>query len=506
MPNGSATCQSATATSATCLADEDKREEALEAYRKGLATFEKLAAADHGNTQWQHEVSISLDKIGDVLADQGKREKALDAYRKSLAIREKLVSAEPGNAGWQINLVVGLRKVADAGDEPRARLIRALDILRRLDAQGRLRTPKRTGPPTSNRRSPRCLIRPQKLRDDRMRLVGGGAQSLDREAVPEDTPASIPPCIHATFCQTDKICSRMQDIMRLFTTAEAAEYLRLKERKLYALVAENAIPCTKVTGKWLFPKAELDRWLLSNIARPDGMTPSEPMPIIGGSHDPLLEWSLRESASGLATLPEGSEAGLRRFIRGELVAAAIHLHAFDDEELDANVDMMQNEANLHDAVLIAFVRREVGFLVAPGNPLGLSNLNDVLKTRARMAVRPEGAGAQLFLEALLRRTSIASDHLNVVGPPCPTGPDVAQAVRVGRADCGIAIRAVANAVGLEFIPIIWERFDLVVRQRHYFRPQLQTFMRFLLSDAMAARAMESGGYDLTGTGRVRFSP
>jgi putative molybdopterin biosynthesis protein len=294
--------------------------------------------------------------------------------------------------------------------------------------------------------------------------------------------------------------------MRLFTTTEAADYLRLKERKLYELVAENAIPCTKVTGKWLFPKDELDRWLAGNLNRPDGMAQADPMPIIGGSHDPLLEWALRESASGLATLPEGSEAGLRRFVRGELVAAAIHLHALDDDNLDANVEMMKNEANLHDAVLIAFVKREIGLLVAPGNPLRLSKLDDVVGSGARMAVRPEGAGAQLFLEVLLRRAGVAKNQVKFISPACPTGPDVAQAIRVGRADCGIATRAVANAVGIGFAPIGWERFDLVVRQRHYFRPPLQKFMTFLSSAAIVARAAESGGYDLAGAGQIRFAP
>jgi putative molybdopterin biosynthesis protein len=294
--------------------------------------------------------------------------------------------------------------------------------------------------------------------------------------------------------------------MHLFTTIEAAEYLRLKERKLYDLVAEGAIPCTKVTGKWLFPKDELDRWLASSLKRPDGMPDAEPMPIIGGSHDPLLEWGLRESGSGLATLPEGSEAGLRRFLRGELVAAAIHLHAADGDDADANVAMMQREANLHDAVLMAFVRREIGLLVALDNPLKLTKLDDVVARGARLAVRPAGAGAQLLLEALLRRAGIGKKDVKTVSPPCPTGPDVAQAIRVGRADCGIATRAVANSIGLGFHPIMWEHFDLVVRQRHYFRPQLQTFISFLTSDALAAHARDSGGYDLTGIGKIRFAP
>ena len=61
--------------------------------------------------------------------------------------------------------------------------------------------------------------------------------------------------------------------LHLLTTAEAADYLRIKERKLYELVADQAIPCTKVTGKWLFPRADLDRWLLAGMARPLGVVP-----------------------------------------------------------------------------------------------------------------------------------------------------------------------------------------------------------------------------------------
>lgn len=294
--------------------------------------------------------------------------------------------------------------------------------------------------------------------------------------------------------------------MRLFTTNEAAEYLRLKERKLYEMVAEGQIPCTKVTGKWLFAKDELDRWLRSSLVRPDGMAQPEPMPIVGGSHDPLLEWSLRESVSGLATLPEGSDAGLRRFIRGELVAAAIHLHGLDHENLDANVEAMQSEPNLYDAVLIGFVRREVGLVVAERNPLNLFGVADIPNKGARVAARPEGAGAQLLLEGLLHRAGVTRNQVKFISPVCPTGPDVAHAIRVGRADCGIAIRAVANAVGLDFIPIMWERFDLIVRQQYYFRPQLQAFFCFLKSDVIAARAAEAGGYDLTSAGEVRYAP
>src|ERR1700754_1437730 len=97
----------------------------------------------------------------------------------------------------------------------------------------------------------------------------------------------------------------------LLTTEEAADYLRLSERKLYDLVASNEVPCTKATGRWLFPKADLDRWLAAGALTPLAFTRATAPAIIGGSQDPLLDWVLRESGSGLASLPEGSETGLR---------------------------------------------------------------------------------------------------------------------------------------------------------------------------------------------------
>jgi putative molybdopterin biosynthesis protein len=292
--------------------------------------------------------------------------------------------------------------------------------------------------------------------------------------------------------------------MRLLTTTEAANYLRLKERKLYELVAEGAIPCTKITGRWLFPQDELDRWLGSSLVRPNGVKIADPMPIVGGSHDPLLEWALRESGCGLATLPEGSEAGLARFAGGAIVAAAVHLHTLNNGE-DSNLKAVNERAGFHDAVLIAFARREQGFLVAPGNPLGIGAIGDVVSKRARMALRPSGAGSQQLLQSLLHRAKLSLDDLVVAKPPCPTGLDVAQAIRAGRADCGVAARAVATAAAIDFVPIMWERFDIVMRQRDYFRPPLQTFLAFLRTPIFIARARELSGYDIAAAGAVRLA-
>ena len=291
----------------------------------------------------------------------------------------------------------------------------------------------------------------------------------------------------------------------LLNTEEAAVYLRLSERKLYELVAARAVPCTKVTGRWLFPKAALDRWVASGLVAPRDLQISPSPPIVGGSHDPLLERALRESGCGLATLPEGSEAGLRRLARQELMVAAIHLHRLDGDDEEANAGAVEAMPGLHDAVVIAFARREQGLLVAPGNPLKLADIATLSKRSARIAMRPEGAGAQLLLLSLLARSGISIDTLRKAGPSCPTGPDIAQAVRAGRADCGIATRAVAQAANLDFVPLTWERFDLVMRQRDYFLPGPQALFAFMRAGVFAAQANELGGYDITDAGMVRFA-
>src|ERR1700754_3422097 len=123
----------------------------------------------------------------------------------------------------------------------------------------------------------------------------------------------------------------------LLNTEEAATYLRLSKRRLYELVAKGTVPCTKVTGRWLFPRTALDRWVAAGLITPAVLAHVAAPPIVGGSHDPLLEWALRESGCGLASLPEGSEEGLRRLTRGEVMVTAIHLHAHERDDEQVNI-------------------------------------------------------------------------------------------------------------------------------------------------------------------------
>ena len=86
---------------------------ALAAYRKSLAIREALAARDPANTQWQRDLSVSHDRIGDVLVAQGDGPGALAAYRKSLAIAEALAARDPANTEWQRDLSVSHNRIGD---------------------------------------------------------------------------------------------------------------------------------------------------------------------------------------------------------------------------------------------------------------------------------------------------------------------------------------------------------------------------------------------------------
>jgi putative molybdopterin biosynthesis protein len=296
--------------------------------------------------------------------------------------------------------------------------------------------------------------------------------------------------------------------MDFLTTSEAADYLRLGERKLYELVTAGAIPCSKVTGKWLFPRHELDLWVLSGLARPQGMIAPDAPPIVGGSQDDLLEWSLRESGSGLASLNEGTMRGVERLQRGEVIASAIHFHGSGmsgNAGEDPNIAALRGIPSLHDAVLVGIARREQGLLIAPGNPKNLRSLSDVIASGAQMATRQPGAGAQLLLEALLAKLGANMKSLRRRETPCLTGPDLAAVIRAGQADCGIATRAAAKSAGLDFVPLLWESFDLLMRQRSYFRGPVQLLIAFLRDDRFTRHATTLGGYDLVNAGRIRFA-
>jgi len=285
------------------------------------------------------------------------------------------------------------------------------------------------------------------------------------------------------------------------TTSEVCDYLRLKERTIYDLVARRAIPCSRATGKLLFPRRLIDRWVEAHVEAPDGKLLNPP-PIVAGSSDPLLDWALRESGSGLATLFEGSGEGMRRFAAGDAVAAGLHLR---DPDGTFNVGAVRALAGVADIVLLQFAWREQGLVVARSNPCGVRSIGELATNAPRIILRQSGSGAETLLEQLLAEAGVTLDALNTTNQPALTETDVAAAIADGSADCGVAIGAVARHYGLDFVPLMRERFDLVLRRRAYFDPPLQKLLAFTRTETFRRHADALGSYDVTGTGTVEFN-
>ena len=284
------------------------------------------------------------------------------------------------------------------------------------------------------------------------------------------------------------------------TTKELAELLRIKERKVYDLAASGDVPCSRAMGKLLFPRRAIDIWLSQNasgyspeirIARPD---------ILLGSHDPLLDWALRESRSDIATIFDGSLDGLERFSRNEGIATGLHI--FEASDGSWNVHHVAEKLAGTDVVLIEWAKRQRGLLLNPAIAEDIKTVAD-LKGR-RVVPRQKAAGSQILLDILLNQSGLNEKDVQYISPS-RTETDCALAVNAGKADAAFGLEAQAAQFGLTFRPVTEERFDLLIDRRCYFEPPIQTLLEFCRSPAFQEKTTGMLGYDVSGLGRIHFN-
>ncbi len=290
------------------------------------------------------------------------------------------------------------------------------------------------------------------------------------------------------------------------TTKEVAALLRIKERKVYELVAENAIPVSRVTGKLIFPRVLVVAWGRGRVDFAGGVESLAQRPaVIAGSHDPLLDWALRESGSELATFFDGSLDGLARVAAGKAIGAGLHVYEpeVEGEGGDWNLGELRKSAPGLPLVLLAWAWRSQGLVLPSGNPKGIGGLADL--AGLTLVPRQKGAGSTLLLGHLLARAGMNLSALTLLQPPARNEADVALAVAEGKADAGFAVETVARQHRLDFLPLFRERYDLLLWRRDAFEPPLQKLLAFCRSEAFAKRAAELGGYDLTDHGQVRYN-
>lgn len=283
------------------------------------------------------------------------------------------------------------------------------------------------------------------------------------------------------------------------TTSEVAELLRIKERKVYDLASSGDLPCTKAIGKLLFPRDQIDAWLAAHAEHVIEPLSARP-PVLLGSHDPLLEWALRESRSGLAMLFDGSTDGLQRFKAREGVAAGLHIH--DDKTQTWNVEAVRQHCEQGSVVLVEWTLRERGLIVSSKLADKVASLDDL--SGLNVVPRQPEAGAQVLFMQLLEKSQTDIEDITYIDA-ARTETDVASAVSSGMADAGFGLASVATNSNLHFVPLVQERFDLLIDRQHYFEEPLQRLWAFCKTERFSNHVTTLAGYDASNQGRVLFN-
>ena len=228
--------------------------------------------------------------------------------------------------------------------------------------------------------------------------------------------------------------------------------------------------------------------------------------VVTGSHDltlGVLEDVLKSEHPNykLATSSVGSLSGLLTLGRGEAHLAATHL--LDPDTGVYNLPDIERLLEDVPVVTVNLVVREQGLIVPPGNPLGLEKISDLARERVRFVNRQSGAGTRVLLDYLLERDDIDPDAIVGYEREEFTHMSVAVAVRSGLVDVGLGVQSAAVALGLDFVPVEREDYDLVLRADFAESAAGKALLSVIGGAAFRAAVEKLSGYDTSRTGQQK---
>jgi putative molybdopterin biosynthesis protein len=299
----------------------------------------------------------------------------------------------------------------------------------------------------------------------------------------------------------------------MMNTKEVAKYLGIHEKQVYALIKTKRIPSTRVTGKWVFPRKLIEEWIESNAKTGLGQARQKSRRIEGGllasgSNDPILDMlqtSVKKSYPEfyIFSANTGSTDGLKALNMGYTDIAWSHL--FDPKTGEYNIPFLPQYLPNMKPVVVNLFRRELGFVVAPKNPFQIRRFEDLTQKGIRFVNRQKGSGTRVLLDQHLKRLQISPAKINGYGKEVYTHFEVGLSILSKEADVGVATIAVSKLLGLPFIPITQESFDMILDQPTFFEKGVQAFMEVLNSQEFRSRVERLGSYDFKNSGKVLYS-
>jgi putative molybdopterin biosynthesis protein len=227
-----------------------------------------------------------------------------------------------------------------------------------------------------------------------------------------------------------------------------------------------------------------------------------------GSHDntmDVLANALRKKHPRffLSSANVGSMGGLMAVKKGEAHIAPTHL--LDEETGEYNVPFIQKLLPGHKVVLMNLVHREQGLMVPPGNPRGLKGFEDLLRDDVTYINRQRGAGTRLLLDKHLKILGVQPREVKGYEREEYTHMAVASAVLTGVADTGLGILSAANALGLDFIPVARERYDLLIPEEFLELEMMRALLEIIREDGGFRDAVLAlGGYGAEEMGKIMY--
>ncbi|MDI3279964.1 MAG: molybdopterin biosynthesis protein [Bacillota bacterium] len=227
--------------------------------------------------------------------------------------------------------------------------------------------------------------------------------------------------------------------------------------------------------------------------------------LLSGSDDLILdlladELRLRFPGWDLAVAPVGSLGGLAALKRGEAHLASAHL--LDEETGEYNFPFIRRVLPDLPVVVVNLAYRQQGLIVRPGNPLGISTFADLTRPEVTFINRQKGAGTRILLDIELARQGIDPKQIRGYEREEYTHMAVAAAVASGSADAGLGLYSAARALGLDFVLVGEERYDLIVPRDLWETEPIALLLEVIRSPRFQERVRALGGYDTRQTGQV----
>ncbi|SDN80689.1 helix-turn-helix transcriptional regulator [Bacillus sp. OK048] len=300
-----------------------------------------------------------------------------------------------------------------------------------------------------------------------------------------------------------------------YTIEEVSQLLKVSKLTLYDLVKKGQLPVFRVGRQMRIDAKDLEVYINNHKTNQQPtFQPSAAVPhrnetknnIVISGQDLVLDILGKHIEKNTSYKPlrsfTGSLNSLISMYNGE--GDIVSLHLFDGDTGEYNLPYIKRILVGYPFILINLLARKAGFYVKKGNPLNLTSWADLKREDVKIINREKGSGARILLDEQLRINEIPTRKIKGYDHEETNHLSVASAVSTGIADVGVGIEKAAKIVGIDFIPLITEQYDLVILKTTETEQLISTIKGILSSPQFNSEITSLGDYDTSQIGKIIY--